>query len=85
MHRHSRAGRNPEGKGGAAPFACVRGREQAKRCERGMHGAGTGAWQASIPLAPLRKRRGEYEHPPNPLTLTRRGDGVFMECLADGE
>ncbi len=43
-----------------APYACVRGRELAERCERGMDGEVCGAannWQ-SIPLAPLRSAKG---------------------------
>ena len=43
-----------------SPFGCVRGRELAERCERGMDGEVCGAannWQ-SIPLAPLRSAKG---------------------------
>ena len=37
------------------PFACVRGRELAKRCSQGMHGAAQGT---RIPLTPLRSAKG---------------------------
>ncbi len=60
--RHSCEGRNPQGCGEVyAPFACVRGRERAERCERGMDGevCGGGQQLAEHPLNPLRLRKGE--------------------------
>ncbi len=77
-------------KGGEAtiPFACVRGRERAKpkepTQEQGMHGAEkgrqAGRQTTSIPLAPLRKRRGNL--PPSfPRRRESRGEGVNLPFL----
>ncbi len=64
------------GEGKYAPFACVRGRERVKRCERGMPGRCVGSQQLVVhPLAPLRERRGEnMSIPLAPLRYAKGGE-----------
>ena len=46
----AREGGMCEGKGGTVPFACVRGRERAKRCSQGMKG---GKSRTSFKIMPI--------------------------------
>ena len=57
-----------------APFACVRGRERAKRCERGMH---CQLLNCGHPPSPLRFTKGEI---PRSARNDRRWLGMTGGC-----